>query len=58
MLAVGEQNGKTISVDPIELPGSICDVLQSLCHIFKDGITGTPPLLEVNGLEIIDTDHK
>ena len=51
-----EPMGST-SVDPIELSGSICDV-QILCYIFKNGVTGMPSLPEVDGLEIIDTDHK
>lgn len=43
---------------PMELSGSICDVLQSLRCIFKNGVTGTLSLPEVDGREIIDTGYK
>ena len=57
-IAVREQNDKTISIDPIKWSRPICNVFQSLCYIFKDSVTGIASLLEVDGLKIVDADHK
>ena len=57
-LDTGQQDGEAVAVDPVEPPGAVGHILQSLNNTLEDGVADPAALLEIDGLQVVHAQHQ